>query len=524
MDVEVPNEKARSKDQQFQGFEEVIFEKDPMSKELKQVPTTSKYQLSEDSTAQDLPTATWTFDQVENWAIFVSGEASAKILRDQEITGKDLLTNNYTQADLERWGIKGGPAGRIISALTKMTTPKEGKRKADNLDDNRQGKFIKIDIDDVIEKIKNLPTIQALPFPTAKPESEFYDRAEPLKIVQKYIDGVANKSSEYFQGVTSKKFSLLGTSGMKGIGKTQLLVQIGAICKHSSEGYNVHSIYITFNGGGQNADQFIESYHKCNNYSNAFGHLLLRNCNVPQHLYSQLNFNQSIQLIRDISKLAENDILLILVDEIGHLYNPHDKCAISSLMSCMDSTESAGKLIFIFAHISQEFLNQQATGSGRCVIQLPLPPLEIDIWKKLKFSELWDLNEASRNHPSLHQLFLSCSGHPRSIFEGIPVALSKNRSLLTDPNSTAITNARQTIIEMSKFIDFKVVLDVTIKKWFSQLPLSDKEEIEWSSSGLLHTLKDTKVQFLFPLLIQQWACDHCDKKTSCLSPSTTLSL
>jgi len=178
----------------------------------------------------------------------------------------------------------------------------------------------------------------------------------------------------------------------------------------------------------------------------------------------------------------------------------------------MDSTESAGKLIFIFAHISQEFLNQQATGSGRCVIQLPLPPLEIDIWKKLKFSELWDLNEASRNHPSLHQLFLSCSGHPRSIFEGIPVALSKNRSLLTDPNSTAITNARQTIIEMSKFIDFKVVLDVTIKKWFSQLPLSDKEETEWSSSGLLHTLKDTKVQFLFPLLIQQWACDHCDKK------------
>jgi len=43
--------------------------------------------------------------------------------------------------------------------------------------------------------------------------------------------------------------------------------------------------------------------------------------------------------------------------------------------------------------------------------------------------------------------------------------------------------------------------------------LSDKEETEWNSSGLLHTLKGhTNIQFLFPLLIQQWACDHCDKK------------
>jgi hypothetical protein len=34
MHIEVPNERTGSKDQQFQGFEEVIFEKEPMSKGL----------------------------------------------------------------------------------------------------------------------------------------------------------------------------------------------------------------------------------------------------------------------------------------------------------------------------------------------------------------------------------------------------------------------------------------------------------------------------------------------------------
>jgi hypothetical protein len=53
MDVEAPNEKNRSKDQQFQGFEEVIFQKEPMHGEVKQVPS-KKVQLSEDSTGQEL--------------------------------------------------------------------------------------------------------------------------------------------------------------------------------------------------------------------------------------------------------------------------------------------------------------------------------------------------------------------------------------------------------------------------------------------------------------------------------------
>jgi hypothetical protein len=70
-------------------------------------------------------------------------------------------------------------------------------------------------------------------------------------------------------------------------------------------------------------------------------------------------------------------------------------------------------------------------------------------------------------------------------------------------------HARQTIIEISKFLDIQVNLEATIKKWFSQSSLSTQESTEWSSSGLLHTLKDTDVQFLFPLLLQDWACKYC---------------
>jgi len=72
----------------------------------------------------DNPT-TWGIDEVYEWAMLVGGEASANSLRDQEITGKDLLANNYTQADLERWGIKGGPAGRIISAINVISSKED---------------------------------------------------------------------------------------------------------------------------------------------------------------------------------------------------------------------------------------------------------------------------------------------------------------------------------------------------------------------------------------------------------------
>jgi len=170
-------------------------------------------------------------------------------------------------------------------------------------------------------------------------------------------------------------------------------------------------------------------------------------------------------------------------------------------MSAMDA--GGGKLIFIFTHIMTEFLAQLETASGRKVHQLPLPHLEIYVWKNIP-----DLSEAAR-HPALHQLFLSCSGHPRSIFDGIKNARKQNPSLLTDPTPDAISLARETIIQSSKFqlLSFQM-LDI-ILKWFSLIPLTEKELIQWRYSGLLHTMKDTKITFLFPLLVQHWSRENC---------------
>jgi hypothetical protein len=329
-----------------------------------------------------------------------------------------------------------------------------------------------------------------------------------LEIAAKYIENVANKSDSVIS--KDSKITLLGTSGMKGIGKTELLKQIGS--RNSNVGEkNVKSVYLTFNGGGVQLKHFTsflqESSKNVYNYLDAFGQLLLHLCGIPSKFHCRLNFQQCLEQFRFILNLEEEDILLFLVDEIGHISPPHDKGLLHELMSSVDAGE--GKLIFIFAHIMEEFLDESCTGSGREVITLPLPHLDIDIWKKDP-----DLLEASSMYPALHQLFLSCSGHPRSIFEGIPKAIKQNSLLLTTvPNITSITNARTTIINKSKFKDLNNfdTMHRAIMLWFSQtLPL--EKLTKWKVIGLLHSMRGTadEVRFLFPLLVQDWALRYAD--------------
>jgi hypothetical protein len=69
----------------------------------------------------DAPGTTWINDQVKNLTNSVGVKESAKLLRDQEeMTEKDLLNNNCSQAHLESCPIKGGPAERIIFALANV--------------------------------------------------------------------------------------------------------------------------------------------------------------------------------------------------------------------------------------------------------------------------------------------------------------------------------------------------------------------------------------------------------------------
>jgi nucleoside-triphosphatase THEP1 len=248
-----------------------------------------------------------------------------------------------------------------------------------------------------------------------------------------YIRGVIVNSNDVYSCTMGlgKKFRLLGISGMRGIGKTRLLYEIGEkVINNNINGLNkkVIPIYISFSGGSDNLSIVSGCLFKLgsnpNLLANCFGQMLLINCGIPKDYVYPLDFDQCLTIYRKISN-AEDAVLVFLIDEIGHFGNDIAMKMISTLMSEMDVAHDGNNnnnLIFIFSHISQQFLKQQGTNSGRPVIALPLTSLDIDIWKYLPNKDP-TLIEASNKFPALHQLFLSCSGHPRSIFEGINVAI-----------------------------------------------------------------------------------------------------
>jgi hypothetical protein len=276
-----------------------------------------------------------------------------------------------------------------------------------------------------------------------------YIMIEALAVAQEYIDGVLT-NSDYSYVEKDGKYQVLGISGMKGIGKSELLKQIGTIVTKKFK--NFKSVYITFSGGGTYRDDLLSYLRNSpTGRYDAFGQLLLKLCNVDIQLFSQLNFKQCLTEFRSILQMTSNDVLLILIDEIGSFVPPHDSTLLSSLMSNME--QEKGKLIFIFAHIKQQFLKNASPGSGRPVKIIPLTSLEIDIWKNDKTLEV-----AATKFPSIHQLLLSCSGHPRSLFDSLYIAIRRIPDLLTEATDpTVIAKARDIIIQNSQFTDFVVV-------------------------------------------------------------------
>jgi len=65
----------------------------------------------------------WGVTQVSKWALTIDGVTPihTDILFHNEITGADML-DRVTGEMLERWGLPGGPAGRIMSALASINS------------------------------------------------------------------------------------------------------------------------------------------------------------------------------------------------------------------------------------------------------------------------------------------------------------------------------------------------------------------------------------------------------------------
>jgi len=76
------------------------------------------------------------------------------------------------------------------------------------------------------------------PFPMAKSGSEFYGRGKSLDDAWKYIESAMKLTSHAFNA-KDEKFALLGTSGMKGIGKSELLKQLGRKINTNSQSTTV---------------------------------------------------------------------------------------------------------------------------------------------------------------------------------------------------------------------------------------------------------------------------------------------
>lgn len=320
--------------------------------------------------------------------------------------------------------------------------------------------------------------------------------------MQNYIrDSIEGKN----RNIADNKFPILGTSGMKGIGKTtmlkyglaKVLPDLLPDLKMPAKG-----AYLTFNGGSaESANVFVESQTQRNSPLRSVGHVLMANLKVEAQQYFLLDFEHCLNLFRKALGMSDEESLVLFIDEIGELKKQADD-VLKALMSAADARK--GKLVFVFAHISQQFLDGAATGSGREVIALPLAALPIDTWKQ---KEEWKM--AAQNHAGIHQLLLQCCGHPRSLYDGLDEAKKQNLTLLSSPTEEALINARGHIIRKCKFnSETDDRLNKDIPRWFSLLEDSDLM-VRLARDGLLLKLPHADAQFFPPLILQDWAGKRC---------------
>eukprot|EP00434_Breviolum_minutum_P026234 symbB.v1.2.023191.t1/scaffold2104.1/size89385/7 len=296
---------------------------------------------------------------------------------------------------------------------------------------------------------------------------------------------------------------------MAGIGKTTMLLY----GLQELIGTGAKGVYLSFNGNGtENSNVFADSKAgSADRLSlHCFGDVLLAVLGIQDDLYRALKFQQSLTLFRTALGMTEEQPLVLFVDEVGHLKESDG--LLKQLMSAADSRD--GKLVFVFAHISQQYLNMCATGSGRTVIPLPLEALPIDAWKQDA-----DLKVSAQDHAGIHQLLLQCCGHPRSLFDGVKEARKNNYNptLLTNPTELALGMARQDIINACKFNSFTdAYLQSVIPKWFSIFGMTPEFRDQLLRDGLLLEVKEIKETCFFPpLVLHHYAATYAKDLSLC---------
>jgi hypothetical protein len=200
--------------------------------------------------------------------------------------------------------------------------------------------------------------------------------------------------------------------------------------------------------------------------------------------------------------------LVICVDEIIKLDEKNKQGNGTTEMSlaqhmmsqCMGLQDSSGgKVIFIFNAILDSMFTRLKSLSGRAVRALPLNMIPL----RFVFSGLLSvkLKTLAERLPAVYQLVLSCTGHPRATVDSLPLATEK-WDADSDVSTAATIKARNSIVETCKF-DIAYLDDEILQEWFAG-SVSKKLRRDLFEKGILHSLSD-KVEFLFPLLVQEWA-------------------
>ena len=171
----------------------------------------------------------------------------------------------------------------------------------------------------------------------------------------------------------------------------------------------------------------------------------------------------------------------------------------SQCMSLQDASE--GKVIFIFNAILDSMFMSLKSLSGRAVRALPLNMIPLHFVFSGLLSE--KLRTLAGRLPAVHQLVLSCAGHPRATVDGLPLATEK-WDADSGVSTAATIRARNSIVETCKF-DIGYLNEEIIQEWFAPVGLvSAKLRRDLLEKGILHSVSE-KVEFLFPLLVQEWA-------------------
>ena len=210
---------------------------------------------------------------------------------------------------------------------------------------------------------------------------EVLEREPQLNMIVDYIRKL-QKGEKGGKGV----FSLLGTAGMTGIGKTQLLLNG---LKHANEIETVKGAFFTFNGQGNLKELVQQSRGTEGQYGDAFGQALLGACKVPRDETKSCVFETCLRIIRKLMNVGDDEHIVLFVDELGHLdedlplgANTRVVPLLKALMRCMDVVEKKSSLCF--SHLLDTMLERGATtGSGRPIICLALA-LPIQAFRSLE--------------------------------------------------------------------------------------------------------------------------------------------